>query len=193
MDDFAGFFERTRHEVFRVVFAAVASRVGAEDAVAEAYARAYLRWPLVAVHPNPTAWVLRTALNLHRSSWRRLRREVLAHTPPELAPTPVSEGSWTDSPVGVAVLELPRRQREAVALRLIADLSVEQAASVLGLAPSTVNVHLSRALKRLRQKLDSSEGDRSGHATGPRRGGRVGGEAMEILELSLVRAVRHAL
>lgn len=103
MKDFAEFFEATRHRVFRTVVAATGTRSDAEDVVAEAYARAYAEWARVSAHPNPVAWVLRTALNVHRSTWRRLRREVFM-TPPERVA--VDASTVLDSEVRSAVRAL---------------------------------------------------------------------------------------
>jgi RNA polymerase sigma factor (sigma-70 family) len=158
MDDFAEFFVATRDSVFRALLAATGNRDAAEDAMAEAYARAYTRWSTVGRHPRPIAWVLRTALNAHRSSWRRRRREVLAADPPEPVTEELVEYRGTDSGVRQAVWSLPTRQREVVALRLVADLSAEETAGLLGLAPATVHVHLHRALEALRRLLDPDAG-----------------------------------
>src|SRR5262245_9056044 len=107
MEDFPQFFAATRHDVFRAVYAATGPRAGAEDAVAEAYARAYARWGTVATHPNPTAWVLRTALNVQRSVWRRLRRETLTAATPDAASNAAESG--LDGRIRAAVRALPRR------------------------------------------------------------------------------------
>lgn len=61
MDDFREFYAARKDAVFRAVLVATGDRAGAEDAAAEAFGRAYARWSGVRVHPNPTAWVLRTA------------------------------------------------------------------------------------------------------------------------------------
>jgi RNA polymerase sigma factor (sigma-70 family) len=148
MGEFEGFYLLTKDEVFRVVLAAGGSRVAAEDAVAEAYARAYGRWEKVREHPHPRAWVLKTALNFQRSWWRRTRREVLGD-PPEVAHVSNAD----DSGLRKLVEALPRRQREAVALRLLADLSASQTAEILGIAEGTVHVHLHRALAALRGSI----------------------------------------
>jgi RNA polymerase sigma-70 factor (ECF subfamily) len=153
MTDFAEFFAETRDGAFRTMLAATGNRHGAEDAIAEAYARAYANWSTVASHPNPTAWVLRTALNAHRSAWRRQRREVLAASLPESA-TGEHVEPGVDMAVRMAVRALPTRQREVVALRLVADLSAEETAGLLGLSSATVHVHLHRALATLRKWLD---------------------------------------
>jgi RNA polymerase sigma factor (sigma-70 family) len=196
MDDFADFFAATRNGVFRVVFAATGTRTGAEDAVAEAYTRAYSRWDSVRNHPNPTAWVLRTALNVHRSVWRRLRREVLAGEPPEpLSPGGDGPAPPLDRRVRAAVRALPRRQREVVALRLLADLSADETGAVLGVAPATVHVHLHRALGTLRTSLDPGGGD-SGAGTArvprPRPTRPRTPRGPEPSEFRILRAVRHA-
>jgi predicted RNA polymerase sigma factor len=60
---FAEFYQATRDDCLRVVFASVGDRPTAEDLVAEAFARAWARWHMVSRHPAPAAWVVRTAFN----------------------------------------------------------------------------------------------------------------------------------
>jgi RNA polymerase sigma factor (sigma-70 family) len=187
VDDFAEFFAATRNTAFRAVFAATGSRAAAEDALAEAYARGYANWSTLREHPRPTAWILRTALNVHRSVWRRLRREVLLAHPPEGSPSPQRPGGL-DARVRSAIAALPRRQREGVALRLLADLSAEETAAVLGLATSTVHVHLHRALAALRGRLESRGGGaRPVDRPGPTSRGPADPDPAEFM-----RMVRHA-
>jgi DNA-directed RNA polymerase specialized sigma24 family protein len=152
MDDFGEFYAARKDAVLRATLVATGGRA-AEDAVAEAFTRACARWSHVREHPNPTAWVLRTALNAQRSWWRRLVREV---------PGPVPERGVADPDGGLPadlramVRALPRRQREVVALRILADLSAEDTAALLHIAPATVHVHLHRALAALREQLGDS-------------------------------------
>ena len=68
---FALFFKNNSGPVFRVLLAGTLSRATAEDATAEAFARAFANWETVSEHPNPRAWVLRVAWNYYRSSWRK--------------------------------------------------------------------------------------------------------------------------
>ena len=67
----------------------------------------------------------------------------------------VSEAS--DGPVDPrimsALMRLPARQRQVVALRLFLDLDTGRTAEVLGITPSTVKAHLARALASLRDDL----------------------------------------
>ncbi len=152
MDDFAGFYLATKDAVFRAVLAAGGRRADAEDAVAEAYTRAYARWPVVQAHPTPKAWVLRTAFNWQRTWWRRTRAEVLGD-----AADRASVAESADTHLQQLVRALPRRQREVVALRLLADLSAEQTAEILGIAAGTVHVHLHRAVIAMRDLIAQKE------------------------------------
>jgi len=75
--DFAEFYAESRDDCLRTVFATVRDVDHAQDLVAEAFARAWASWRGVRSHPAPRAWVIRTALNLSVSSWRRHRRVAL--------------------------------------------------------------------------------------------------------------------
>ena len=152
MDDFGEFYGARRDVVLRAVLVATGSRAAAEDAVAEAFTRACARWRTVREHPNPTAWVLRTALNAHRSWWRRTAREVPGE-PPDRASYDAESSGTLSAELRALVGRLPRRQREVLALRVLADLSADETAQALGIAPATVHVHLHRALATLRVVL----------------------------------------
>ena len=155
VNDFSDFYAARKDTVFRTVAVALGDRVAAEDAVSEAFTRACAGWSRVREHPNPTAWVLRVALNAQRSWWRRRRREVPGHVPE--TPTADAGSDTLPTDLRAAVGRLPRRQREVVALRVLADLSAEDAGTLLGIAPATVHVHLHRALETLRRELSASD------------------------------------
>ena len=52
-----------------------------------------------------------------------------------------------------ALAKLPKRQREVVALRYLADLTESETASVLGLTVGSVKQHARRALHAMRERL----------------------------------------
>ncbi len=151
MSGFDEFYRATRDGCFRALVAVTRDHEEAADLLAEAYTRAWERWSTVSRHPARAAWVMRTALNLHRDERRRLRR--LARLPRRPERAQASELPF-DPAVMEALQRLPRRQRQVVALRILADLDTAAAADVLGIAPSTVAVHLHRALGTLRGALD---------------------------------------
>jgi RNA polymerase sigma-70 factor (ECF subfamily) len=55
--------------------------------------------------------------------------------------------------------ELPDRQREALILRRRSHLSHDEIADVMDISPSTVNNHLVRAMRHLRDRLDEHRPD----------------------------------
>ena len=148
--EFEAFYRGSKDACFRALLATVGSSSVADDLLSEAFTRALARWSDVRDHARPEAWVVRTALNLHRDQWRRSarRRRVLARADV----TPFSDS--VDPALLDAVRSLPERQREVVALRVLLDLSAEQTAETLGIDPGTVGTHLRRALLGLRSQLD---------------------------------------
>jgi RNA polymerase sigma factor (sigma-70 family) len=105
---FALFFKNNSGPVFRALLAGTLNRAAAEDATAEAFARAFAHWDTVAAHPNPRAWVLRVAWNCYRSSWRKWESRWSAD-PPEPIPIP---GPRVDPDLVAAIRGLPQGQRE---------------------------------------------------------------------------------
>ena len=150
-DGFAAFYEASRDPCLRAVCAVVGDRRLAEDLVAEGFARAWASWPRVSKHPAPKAWVLRTALNLRVSWWRRRRREIPFFGADCVSSSASPEGM--DPSLMAALNRLSPRQREVVVLRLLLDLDTHSTAAVLGIAPGTVTAHLSRAADALQRDL----------------------------------------
>jgi RNA polymerase sigma factor (sigma-70 family) len=153
--DFAEFYRRSADECLRTVLASVGDRHAAQELVDEAFARACASWRTVSKHPAPKAWVVRTALNVNISRWRRRRREISVADPAAGTHPQAAEdaGSIVDPRIMAALMRLPARQREVVALRLFLDLDTARTAEVLSIAPSTVKAHLARALATLRDVL----------------------------------------
>ena len=145
------FYEASRGPCLRAVCAMVGDRRLAEDLVAEGFARAWASWRKVGNHPAPRAWVLRTALNLRVSWWRRRRREIPLVGADWISPPTSAEG--IDPSLMAALYRLSPRQREVVVLRLLLDLDTHSTAAVLGIAPGTVTAHLSRAADALQRDL----------------------------------------
>jgi DNA-directed RNA polymerase specialized sigma24 family protein len=110
---FALFFKNNSGPVFRALLAGTLNRAAAEDATAEAFARALAHWETVAVHPNPRAWVLRVAWNCDRSSWRKWEGRWSVDPP---GTTPLVPEPWSDPDLVAAIRGLPQGQREVIVL-----------------------------------------------------------------------------
>jgi RNA polymerase sigma-70 factor (sigma-E family) len=159
--EFTEFYRAERDRCLRAVLAVVCDRQLAEDLVSEAFTRAWMSWQKVRRHPAPRAWIVRTALNLRVSWWRRRRREVELDEAPELADAAC--GDPAVDPKLLAVLrQLPRRQREVIVFRVFLDLDTATTAQALGMARGTVTAHLSRAVTTLRGHLVTERSQEGG-------------------------------
>src|SRR4029453_18585675 len=137
---------------YKVAYRLTGDRAESEDLAQEALARAYLRWRKVAAYDE--AWVARVTTNLAIGRWRKHRRVVVTGTgEPAFGrfPAPAAGADPLDRIELVRVLRsLPRRQREAVALRYLADLPEADVAAWLGCSGGTVKTHTPRGLAALR-------------------------------------------
>lgn len=123
----------------------------AGDVVDEACVRAYERWSRVGAMTSPSGWVYTTALNVFRRRHRRAAiedRVRLRSVRPAAGP-PVD---WSVE-VWDALARLPVRERTAVALRYVADLSTDQIAEAMGIARGTVGSTLHAARRNLAAAL----------------------------------------
>ena len=105
--EFTSFYAAARDDCLRIVLVTVGDRQLAEDLVAEAFTRAWASRRTVRRHPAPRAWVVRTALNLRVSWWRRRRRETALDGCDPLAPG--GSGDGLDGELLAALRQLPVR------------------------------------------------------------------------------------
>lgn len=148
-------FEAFLQERYGKVVSAVRliAREHAEDITQEAFARAYIHWTKLWPDGNPVGWVHRVATNLALSLKTRAGREIRALQ--RLGKRSVFESPAPDvyPELHDAVAALPARQRAAVALYYVLDLSVEDCAVALKCKEGTVKSLLFNAREGLRKKL----------------------------------------
>lgn len=128
-----------------------------EDVVQEAYVRlaASRRLERMRDPDASLAYLRTTVMNLARSA---LRRRMVAS---KYAPLVHRADRVDDGAVGtvdradivIALRTLPRRMREAVALRYYADLTEAQTAELMGVSVGAVKSYTSRGLERLAAEL----------------------------------------
>lgn len=162
-ESFEQWYVRVWPRLVRFVRAHAGGDAGdATEVAAEAMARAYERWDAGTVQ-DPTPWVYTVALNLLR---RRARRRVLErHVVHRLRRGPSDTEAWApDVDLVQAIAELPMRQRAAIYLRYVADLTQADVAQVLGIAPGSAASLLHAARHKLEHRLGTSrEGGDHGH------------------------------
>lgn len=155
VDVFEIFVQREYQSVKALVIALYGGH-DPDDVVQEAFLRAQKQWSSVGGMDRPDLWVRRVAINLALSRFRRLRSESKAvfkvAARREARVVVLSAGS---AEVWEAVRRLPARQAQVVALRYVEDLSVAEAAEVLGIAEGTVRALLYQARTRLSRCLAS--------------------------------------
>jgi RNA polymerase sigma-70 factor (sigma-E family) len=147
--------------LYRTAYLLTGGHADAEDLAQTTLVKAYLAWSKVAAAASPDAYVRRIMANAFLSSRRPLRvaRERLVEETPEVeAPAPTSEDRLVLWP---HVKALPPRQRAVIVLRYYEDLSEQQIADALGCSPGTVKSNASDALRALRSRVGSTEGDPS--------------------------------
>jgi RNA polymerase sigma-70 factor (ECF subfamily) len=128
----------------------------AVEVTQETMLRAFERWDDVSVLDRPGAWARRVALNLvtdrlrSRTRRHRLLERLRAVRAPDRPVTPLDA---RDERFWVEVAALGPRQRAAVVLHYVDDLSVVEIAEVLQVPEGTVKSDLSRGRARLASRL----------------------------------------
>jgi RNA polymerase sigma-70 factor, ECF subfamily len=132
----------------------------AQDLVQEAYARALARPKVFLDVADPEAWLRTVAVNLARTRWRRRRlldtmvRAGRIEVSPESVP-----GASPDRVALVAALQkLSRPTRETIVLHHLADMSVHEVATTLGVPVGTIKARLSRGRALLADLIGSRDG-----------------------------------
>lgn len=145
---FEDLYRRTYGSVMALAMATVRNRALAEDLVQDAYAQLWRQWAGVT---QPAAWLRRAVVSNCLASLRtQRRREAITrrHTP---APPPTAP----DEKAFFGLLtDLNDRQRIALTLRYVEDLSEAEIAAVLGCRPGTVKSTLHRARTVLRARME---------------------------------------
>ena len=150
-------FVRVRFEPLRALaYVTCGDWQAAEDAVAGALARLYLRWDRVAA---PEAYartmVVRAAIGEKRRPWRRERSA--GDFLPDVAGPDRSGDVDERLRLRAALMRVPPRQRAVLVLRFLEGLSVDETAEVLGCRSGTVKSQCARGLDTLRAVLAAED------------------------------------
>jgi RNA polymerase sigma factor (sigma-70 family) len=173
-DAFGALVARHQQVAFRVAWLTVRDPGEAEDAVQEAFVKAWRAMPRFRTDAPFRPWVLRIvsneARNRARSSRRRdalVLREAAAAGSGDAAPSPEAAALSRDEAEALtrALDRLPERDRTVIAYRWLLELSEAETAEILGVRLGTVKSRLSRALRRLREELgDAPRGEPEGRS-----------------------------
>ncbi len=154
--DFDSFYASSSRRLLGQVYVMTGDMGAAEDAIAEAYARAWQRWDSVQRYGSPEAWVRTVAMRVAVSSWRKARNRLLAHRRDQYT-DPLAMSPEPDRVMLVKALQkIPAKQRQAIVLHFLADLPVREVATEMRTSEGTVKSWLSRGRAALKTELGAS-------------------------------------
>jgi RNA polymerase sigma-70 factor (ECF subfamily) len=155
-------FERLYEQEAQALFGFLVYRTGdrglAEDLLADTFERALrARRGFDRRKGSEKTWLYAIALNLLRDHGRRSAAEGRAVERAHAGP-PAAEGSELEAiehrdTLARAMASLAPEEREAIALRFGADLTVPEMAKLLGEPLTTVEGRVYRALRKLRERV----------------------------------------
>ncbi len=167
-------YERYYPAVVRSAWSICRDLSRAEELAQDAFVRAYRRWDKLAEGGYAEPWLHRAVMNLSLTAVkRRTRGRELEATSGGFASriTPLDDTPQLDAVVHL-LKRLPKRQREAVFLRVVADLPEEEVAAAMGVTVGSVKVHKKRGLDRLRDMVDHKDGANDVSARGTAQAAR---------------------
>jgi len=131
----------------------------AQEIVQEAFTRVWLSPRTPRELDNFRPWLYRTVINLardhhrHESRWARLRLP----RPLQADPVELAERHDTHAELATAIRSLRRREQEAIYVRFFEDLPYDEVARIIGGRQGAARVLVHRALRKLRDQLDTAE------------------------------------
>lgn len=149
--DFGSIYRRYSGDVFRFAVYLCGNRADAEDILSETFTRAWTSPAEIRVG-TVKAYLFMIARNLHLDRARTLRgTTALDLDSPDAAPGPEAVAIQRDRirALRSALAALPERERAAVLMRGVGDLSYEAIGAALGISPGAARVVVHRARTRL--------------------------------------------
>jgi RNA polymerase sigma factor (sigma-70 family) len=146
--DFDTFYSASYERVRRAMVLTFRDPALAEEITQEAFFQTLRRWPKVSLLDHPEGWTMIAALNKGRDLHRRRVRQEAKQPLLIQRPTDQSGEARVEDQMMVATLlgGVSDRQREALLLRYVTQLTIPEIAEVMGCAEGTVKATLHAAL-----------------------------------------------
>ncbi len=169
---FAAIFDRHGDRVWRHAWRLMQHRQDTEDVVAATFAEAWRHRKRVRiVDASVLPWLLVTTTNCARNARRSIRRNerLIAHIPlgpdaPDAADVAADRLERLDagSAVARALRELPERDARLIALVLLEEVPLADAAAALGVSYGAAKTRMHRAKAKLRAALEAAGAELEG-------------------------------
>jgi RNA polymerase sigma-70 factor, ECF subfamily len=151
-EEFATFYAASFPRLAGQLYAMTGDRAEAQDAVQEAFVRAWAHRDELDTHAGAEGWIRVTAWRIAASRWRRaqvgIRLMLLAARPDAVAGPSPDRVAFVD-----ALRKLPAEQRRTLVLFYVLDLTVDQIAAETSVRPGTVRARLARGRAALTPHL----------------------------------------
>ncbi len=157
VEAFSRLVDRHYDRCARIAMRILGNREDAEEAIQDAFLRAFRGLASYEDRERFSAWLSRILINQCRTIRARVQRreEVFSHLDLSEAESfsgvESMESAWPD--LERALAQLPAAQREAVVLRYADDLTYEEMARITGARESALKMRVQRAFARLRALL----------------------------------------
>jgi RNA polymerase sigma-70 factor (ECF subfamily) len=153
---FEDFFEAEHGRLYGTLCLITANAAEGQEIMQEAFLRLWERWDRIREHPDPPGYLYRTAFSVLRNRYRRALRAAQRVVVPREAPDPFVAVEEREVLLQ-ALRRLSPRQRAAVVLTELMDMSSDEAAEVLEVKPVTVRVLASQGRAALRAALGAGD------------------------------------
>ena len=164
---------RNSDTVYRLAYSLVKTRADADDIYQEVFLRYIKAGPVFESEEHERAWLVRVTVNCCKNYWKSpwVRRRAafyeetalyeeesagakrLALADPGAASGEMLAADSEEQILIETVKELPEKYRVVIHLFYYEEMSVEEIGKIMGMKASTVRTRLTRARKRLREKL----------------------------------------
>lgn len=161
---YATLVERYRAQFARYAVRMLGSREDAEEALQDAFVRAYRSLERCDEPERFGPWLFRILANRCRTAGSRRGRREKTFVRDEVAllgashDHPAEREAWREE-IQRALMMLDAEQREAFLLKHVEDLGYEEMAEVTGVGVSALKMRVKRACERLRALLQEVHGD----------------------------------
>jgi len=157
VEAYARLVDRHYDRCARIAQRIVGNREDAEEALQDAFLRAFNALDDYEERERFSAWLTRIVVNQCRTVLARTRRREAVFLDVDLgamsfvAIAPEADDSWPE--LEKLLAQLPDAQREALVLRYADDLTYEEMARITGAGESALKMRVQRAFARLRALL----------------------------------------
>jgi RNA polymerase sigma-70 factor (ECF subfamily) len=159
MEDFDLLYRYTREFLYMYALSVVKDYYMADDAVQEAFIRAYRYIHKYRPGTNPLAWLIEITKNAAINAKNNGSSVIIVDTNPRIKSNRINPESFAEDALYVDYIlkKLPAGERQVVVMHLYGELTFKETANALKLPVTTVEWRYKSAIRKLKKALDKSQ------------------------------------